>query len=404
MQHIIHYIIIILLSALLALQVEGLISPAATIAVHNVRHDNNIPTYSVRHQTYGRNNGYYNKNILKSSAASSMDITRPSSSTKPHQHSLNKIQSKIVQTLMISYIASMCIALPLTLSPIYILYRAKLIDRIRKEKWSLKVAQFTSRWLMRIFPFASKRVIVDTDDDQLKNPEPTIWVCNHISLLDLFFMLALDNKMRGKNRRPIKILYWKGLESNPITCLLCKMCGFIPVDMADNGNGNDNEYDMKSFKQMLKSTKTAMDEGFDIGILPEGQPNPTPEQGMMPVFSGAYTLAKMARRPIKMLSLFGLNKMWDPDGSMPCTSRDMAVRVYPNGRVYKDADEFSTTFSTVSGNFGAHGSDMPEQELNMWLDGTMWETELSRKASNRLDLENVETENTTPTSPSTPKV
>ena len=105
-----------------------------------------------------------------------------------------------------------------------------------------------------------------------------------------------------------------------------------------------------------------------------------------------------------MLSLFGLNKMWDPDGSMPCTSRDMAVRVYPNGRVYKDADEFSTTFSTVSGNFGAHGSDIPEQELSMWLDGTMWETELSRKASNRLDIENVETENTTTTSPTTPKV
>ena len=165
MQRIIHYIIIILLSTLLVLQVEGLISPAATTTVHNVRHNNNdIP--SIRHQTtysiprqayYDRiNNGIYNNNILKSSAASSMDITTPSILTKPHQHSLNKIQSKIVQTLMISYIASMCIALPITLSPVYILYRAKLIDRIRKEKWSLKVAQFTSRWLMRIFPFASK--------------------------------------------------------------------------------------------------------------------------------------------------------------------------------------------------------------------------------------------------------
>ena len=82
---------------------------------------------------------------------------------------------------------------------------------------------------MRVFPFASKSVVVDADDEQLKNPQPSIWVCNHISMLDLFFVLALDNKMRGQNRRPIKILYWKGLEANPITCLLCKMCGFIPV-------------------------------------------------------------------------------------------------------------------------------------------------------------------------------
>ena len=94
---------------------------------------------------------------------------------------------------------------------------------------SLKVGQFTARWLMRVFPFASKSVVVDADDEQLKNPQPSIWVCNHISMLDLFFVLALDNKMRGQNRRPIKILYWKGLEANPITCLLCKMCGFIPV-------------------------------------------------------------------------------------------------------------------------------------------------------------------------------
>ena len=94
---------------------------------------------------------------------------------------------------------------------------------------SLKVGQFTARWLMRIFPFASKSVVVDAGDEQLKTPQPSIWVCNHISMLDLFFVLALDNKMRGKARRPIKILYWKGLEANPITCLLCKMSGFIPV-------------------------------------------------------------------------------------------------------------------------------------------------------------------------------
>lgn len=276
----------------------------------------------------------------------------------------------------------------------YLLHRAKLINRVTKEKWSLKVGQFCSRWLMRAFPFASKRVIVDADDEQLKNPEPSIWVCNHISMLDLFFVLALDNKMRGRARRPIKILYWKGLEANPITCLLCKMCGFIPVDMEANGNGNANEYDPKSFKQMLKSTKAAIEEGFDIGILPEGQPNPTPEQGLQPVFSGAFTLARMSRRPIKMIALYGLHRMWHPDDSigMECSARDMSVRVYPKGRVYKDAEEFTATFEAVAGYFGAHGTDMPRQELDLWLDGSMWQTELSRRASTRMAAEDIEQE------------
>lgn len=245
---------------------------------------------------------------------------------------------------------------------------------------------------MRIFPFASKRVLMDADDKRLKNPEPSIWVCNHISMLDLFFVLALDKRMRGGNRRPIKILYWKGLEANPITCLLCKMCGFIPVDMTANGNGNANEYDPKSFKQMLKSTKAAIEEGFDIGILPEGQPNPSPENGLQPIFSGAFTLARMSRRPIQMISLHGLHRLWHPDDriGMCCVARDMAVRVYPGGRIYKNAEEFTSTFEAVAGYFGAHGRDMPAEELKMWLDGSMWETELSRRAATRMDAEDVE--------------
>lgn len=200
-------------------------------------------------------------------------------------------------------------------------------------------------------------------------------------------MLALDKQMRGKKRRPIKILYWKGLESNLVTKFLFRMCGFIPVDMADNGNGVANEYDPKSFKQMLKSTKAAINEGFDIGLLPEGQPNPTPEKGLQPIFTGAFTLAKMSRRPIHMISLYGLQKMWHPNGSMPCTECDMAVRVYPKGRVFSDPEEFAKTFEIVVGYFGAHGKDIQENELEMWLDGTMWQTELSRRAAARIENE-----------------
>lgn len=322
---------------------------------------------------------------LKSTAVS---VASPSADTLQR---LGKAKSAIVRTLMVSYIISMCVALPITLFPVYLMHKIKLINRVQKEKLSLQVGQFCSRWMMRLFPFASKRVIVDTQDESYTNPQPCIWVCNHISLLDIFFVLALDKRMRGKNRRPIKILYWKGLESNLVTKLLFQMCGFIPVEMAANGNGEANEYDPKSFKQMLKSTKAAINEGFDIGLLPEGQPNPTPENGLQPVFSGAFTLAKMSKRPIQMMALHGLHNMWHPDGSMPCTSRDMVVRVYPKGRMFSGPEEFTTTFEAVAGYFGAHGRDMQEKELDMWLDGTMWLTELSRRATVKVESEQKDT-------------
>jgi hypothetical protein len=53
-------------------------------------------------------------------------------------------------------------------------------------------------------------------------------------------------------------LQWKQLEDNPVTKLLFRQCGFIPVQMADNGNGNENEYDISSFRTLLKETKTGL--------------------------------------------------------------------------------------------------------------------------------------------------
>jgi len=89
-------------------------------------------------------------------------------------------------------------------------------------------------------------------------------------MLDVFLLLAADRQARGNTRRRIKIVYWKQLESNPVTKLLFRQAGFIPVQMAANEHGEENDYDRSSFKKLLKDAKQAFADGFDIGILPEG--------------------------------------------------------------------------------------------------------------------------------------
>lgn len=103
---------------------------------------------------------------------------------------------------MCAYIASMCMALPVTLFPIELLHRAKIITRKRREVMSLRTGQFCARWLHRLIPFYKLTVIPSP-----QNPTPSVWVCNHQSMLDVFCMLAADKKMRGKNKRPIKVVY-----------------------------------------------------------------------------------------------------------------------------------------------------------------------------------------------------
>ena len=161
------------------------------------------------------------------------------------------------------------------------------------------------------------------------------------------------------------------MEDNPVTKLLFQACGFIPVDMKANEHGQANEYDVQSFKSMLKLTKQAFQEGFDIGILPEGQLNPTPEQGLLPSFPGAFTLSKLSKRPIYMLAHWGVNGLWHPIHGVCGKSRQVKLRAYSQGRKFALVEEFVATFTQVVGHYGATGTDIDNYQG--WLDGTAYE-------------------------------
>lgn len=238
------------------------------------------------------------------------------------------------------------------------------------------MGHYCARTLSTVIPFLDVKV-----EGQYPTPEPSVWVCNHSSMLDVFVLLANDHRVRGPSRRPMKIVYWKQLEDNPVTKLLFQSCGFIPVQMADNGHGKANDYDRGSFRSLLKDTKRAFEQGFDIGILPEGQLNPTPEQGLLPAFSGAFTLARMAKRPIHMMAHYNIHQVWHPTRGMNPTCRDVKIRMYPEAHYFESSDEFVATFNKVVGEYGTHGRDLPPDELEEWTNGRAWKKEKSKLES-----------------------
>ena len=203
--------------------------------------------------------------VVRSSAATEAEaialMPNGERSSSVGKRQLNRLQSTLTKVGLILFLVSMCLVLPMALLPPFLAEKVGFIDRLKREQYALRSGCFCSRWLMRLIPFANKTVVPFLEDD----PEPSVWVCNHTSMLDIFVLLATDKKLRGKNRRPIKIVYWKGLEENPVTKLLFTQCGMIPVSMADNGNGNANEYDTGSFKRLLRDMKAAFADGFDIG-------------------------------------------------------------------------------------------------------------------------------------------
>jgi 1-acyl-sn-glycerol-3-phosphate acyltransferase len=321
------------------------------------------------------------KQKMTSSSASSVN-RGVINSAPPAVSSLNLITAALTKFGMMTFIAGMCLSLPLSLLVPWFLHKIGVLDRVQKEKASLRMGQRTARTLMTLIPF----IHVKVEGTRPALPEPSVWVCNHSSMLDVFVLLAKDHLLRGKHRRPIKIVYWKQLEDNVITKLLFRQCGFIPVQMADNGHGNSNDYDVSSFRFLLKETKRAFAEGFDIGILPEGQLNPTPERGLLPIYSGAYTLAKMAaKRPIHMMAHYNIHQVWHPTtrGMMVVnpTCRNVKIRVYPSAHYFESANEFTATFRKVVGEYATYGRDLPNDELEAWTDGSAWKQHKSQMES-----------------------
>ena len=143
-----------------------------------------------------------------------------------------------------------------------------------------------------------------------------------------------------------------------------------------------------------------------IHFLSIGQLNPHPEDGLLPCFPGAYTLAKMSKRPIQMMALHGTHRLWHAreDIGMTVTGREIGLQWYRHpstdknnvggGRKYTSPDEFLATFNAVVGEYATTGEDLDDVELKAWLDGSKWDQlqQEEREEKDRLERENASKE------------
>mmetsp|Transcript_19473 Transcript_19473/g.40061 ORF Transcript_19473/g.40061 Transcript_19473/m.40061 type:complete len:267 (+) Transcript_19473:316-1116(+) len=119
-----------------------------------------------------------------------------SSSFKSAAPNISKLGATLSKIGMMAFIVSMCLTLPVALFPPHLLHRLNLISRVKQQNMALASGQFCARWLLRLIPFC-KVSCTSTPEDE-KDPQPCVWVCNHTSALDIFILLANDNKLRGK--------------------------------------------------------------------------------------------------------------------------------------------------------------------------------------------------------------
>ncbi|GMH73727.1 hypothetical protein TrVE_jg2092 [Triparma verrucosa] len=103
--------------------------------------------------------------------------------------------------------------------------------------------------------------------------------------------------------------------------------------MLDNGE-SDNVYDPSSFRSLLKTLKECPGQ-FNIGVLPEGQLNPTPENGMLKIHTGGKAIARILNAEIVAMGLKGTGKIWCPRRGIVGVGREVEVKVF-GGREFEE--------------------------------------------------------------------
>ena len=94
---------------------------------------------------------------------------------------------------MIAYVAHMCFAIPIFLLPTAIKSTFHLSSKTDIEHEALRVGQACAQTLLKFIPFMNLKIM----PYKINNPVPTIWVSNHVSMLDTFVFLASDEELRG---------------------------------------------------------------------------------------------------------------------------------------------------------------------------------------------------------------
>ncbi|GMH67875.1 hypothetical protein TrLO_g3029 [Triparma laevis f. longispina] len=198
----------------------------------------------------------------------------------------------------------------------------------RLQSTSIRTSCFLSRLLLTLIPFCSLKL----HNSKLTFNKRKIFICNHQSMLDIFILMSVGGRVFGRGEG-VKIIYWKGAEDNLVTRYVFRSCGHIPVSMTSNAPGEENVYDPSSFKNLLKSVKSTE---FDLGILPEGQLNPTPERGLLPIYTGAETLKRILKAEYVFMGLKGTGEIWHPVEGIVGRGRKVEVKVFGEGGEFEE--------------------------------------------------------------------
>lgn len=207
----------------------------------------------------------------------------------------------------------------------YICGSRSLKSRGRFHKMISKAQKFD----LKIIPGVKLNVINKSGEDFTK---PSVIICNHQSMLDPAYLLALSPKilMVGNERSSL----------HPIMNGIFKWLNFYTVRKSNHKDWVDScfERDLSMFKEYIR-------EGYSIAIFPEGVRNP--KSNIVRYHKGPFYLAKELGVDVLPIFIHGLNHVM-PIGSMEVNSNTVTMVV--ESRISHDSELWNEDYAVTTKN------------------------------------------------------
>ena len=159
---------------------------------------------------------------------------------------------------------------------------------------------------------------------------PSIIVCNHQSMLDPMFLMAMSHK--------IIIVANERSSTNPIVRIMFKWLGFYTIK-----NCNFTAWKDSSLERDLEIFRNYINDGYSIAIFPEGLRNP--DSSIVRYHKGPFYLAEELAVDIVPVIIHGVNFMM-PKGSFACYAG--SVNMHIGARINPNSDLWGVDYSKTT--------------------------------------------------------
>ncbi len=200
---------------------------------------------------------------------------------------------------------------------------------LKSRTWFHKIVSCLQRFDLNIIPGVKLSVYNKSGEDFRK---PSIIVCNHQSMLDPAYLLALNHKILivGNERSSL----------HPVMNGIYKWLNFYTVKVNNHRDWIDHcfERDLDVFKEYIK-------EGYSIAIFPEAVRNP--KSSIVRYHKGPFYLAKELGIDILPIFIHGLNNVM-PIGSFEMQSGSVTMVI--EKRITSNSDVWADDYAQITKN------------------------------------------------------